>query len=420
MPFKFNPLTGTFDLVGSSGSGSGDVTGPASSTDNAVARFDGTTGKLIQNSVVTIADTTGNMAGVGTINSLVLPSSDFVGRTDTQTLTNKTLTTPIISTISNTGTLTLPTSTDTLVGRATTDTLTNKSIDGDTNTLTNIPAANLKIASQATGDILYASSSSVWSRLGAGADGTVLTLASGVPSWATAPSPTPRGHVILVDYDRPDATGDHGTTSYSTNGTSASAAFSSTPGMQLIASTGTTGYARAYKLNQRTGLNLNSYLFDRYIVFYGMMAVFFNGTSGGKMEIGVGGSQGQMTGTSYKTLAFRIEKTSGNPVIYAVTGTGSAETATDITTSVTALTGWTVTTTNNWMPFMIVFNPGVNAKFYMGGSLMTTITTNLPSGGATVTSNDGLLGAQYANNANSTGSQGQFNILQCMFEYNAY
>jgi hypothetical protein len=45
--------------------------------------------------------------------------------TGTQTLTNKTLTTPVIATISNTGTLTLPTSTDTLVGRATTDTLTN-------------------------------------------------------------------------------------------------------------------------------------------------------------------------------------------------------------------------------------------------------------------------------------------------------
>jgi hypothetical protein len=48
--------------------------------------------------------------------------------TGTQTLTNKTLTTPIISSISNTGTLTLPTSTDTLVGRATTDTLTNKTL----------------------------------------------------------------------------------------------------------------------------------------------------------------------------------------------------------------------------------------------------------------------------------------------------
>ena len=50
----------------------------------------------------------------------------------TQTLTNKTLTAPVISTISNTGTLTLPTSTDTLVGRATTDTLTNKTLTSPT------------------------------------------------------------------------------------------------------------------------------------------------------------------------------------------------------------------------------------------------------------------------------------------------
>jgi hypothetical protein len=38
-------------------SGSGDVNGAASSTDNALARFDGTTGKLIQNSTATLSDT---------------------------------------------------------------------------------------------------------------------------------------------------------------------------------------------------------------------------------------------------------------------------------------------------------------------------------------------------------------------------
>lgn len=59
-------------------------------------------------------------------------SDTFVGLTATQTLTNKTLTTPVISTISNTGTLTLPTSTDTLVGRTTTDTLTNKTLTSPT------------------------------------------------------------------------------------------------------------------------------------------------------------------------------------------------------------------------------------------------------------------------------------------------
>lgn len=39
-----------------SSAASGDVYGPASATDNAVARYDGTTGKIIQNSAVTIGD----------------------------------------------------------------------------------------------------------------------------------------------------------------------------------------------------------------------------------------------------------------------------------------------------------------------------------------------------------------------------
>jgi hypothetical protein len=48
-------------------SGSGDVVGPASSTDNAIARFDLATGKLIQNSGILIDDSD-NITGVGSIN----------------------------------------------------------------------------------------------------------------------------------------------------------------------------------------------------------------------------------------------------------------------------------------------------------------------------------------------------------------
>lgn len=49
-----------------SNAGAGDVTGAASSTDNAVVRFDGTTGKAIQNSTVTLDDN-GNFANVNAL-----------------------------------------------------------------------------------------------------------------------------------------------------------------------------------------------------------------------------------------------------------------------------------------------------------------------------------------------------------------
>lgn len=62
---------GTVTLLASAGGASGDVVGPASATDNAVVRFDGTTGKLVQDSAVTIADTTGNITG-GTYNKVTI------------------------------------------------------------------------------------------------------------------------------------------------------------------------------------------------------------------------------------------------------------------------------------------------------------------------------------------------------------
>ena len=110
----------------------------------------------------------------GATNTLTLPDGsdqELVGTTATQTLTNKTITAPVLSGSSSAAgsilfkedtdngtnavtligpastadvTVTLPAATDTLVGKATTDTLTNKSIDSDNNTITNIVNADIK------------------------------------------------------------------------------------------------------------------------------------------------------------------------------------------------------------------------------------------------------------------------------------
>lgn len=58
--------------IGGGGGGGGDVTGPAGSTDNAIARFNGLTGKLLQNSLVTITD----------LGSIALPGGQTVDGRD--------------------------------------------------------------------------------------------------------------------------------------------------------------------------------------------------------------------------------------------------------------------------------------------------------------------------------------------------
>jgi len=68
---------------GADGAGSGDVSGPGSATDNAVVRWDGTSGQLVQNSGVTINDsgdlTANNLSGTNTGDQTITLTGDVTG-----------------------------------------------------------------------------------------------------------------------------------------------------------------------------------------------------------------------------------------------------------------------------------------------------------------------------------------------------
>ena len=95
------------DGTWSSPSGSGDVVGPSSATDNAITRFDTTTGKLIQNSGATLDDnnniyannlatgyaTTATAAGTTTLTISSAGTQFFTGST------TQTVTLPVVSTL---------------------------------------------------------------------------------------------------------------------------------------------------------------------------------------------------------------------------------------------------------------------------------------------------------------------------------
>jgi hypothetical protein len=64
--------------VGQNGTGSGTVVGPASSTDNALVRFDTTTGELVQNSTATLSDS-GNLSTASVTLTSSTPNGVLVG-----------------------------------------------------------------------------------------------------------------------------------------------------------------------------------------------------------------------------------------------------------------------------------------------------------------------------------------------------
>lgn len=78
---------------------------------------------------------------------------------------------------------TLPAATDTIAELTQTQTLTNKTLTSSTDVLGGV---TMTLGSDATGDIYYRNSSGILTRLPIGTTGYVLTVSSGLPAWETA------------------------------------------------------------------------------------------------------------------------------------------------------------------------------------------------------------------------------------------
>lgn len=100
---------GTWATPSGGGGGSGDVTGPGSSTDKAIARFDSTTGKIIQNSAATVNDDGIIRSATNSgANAVSVPLVNYLYQNANYTLSNVATEQKLFDQTTN-GTLTLPT-----------------------------------------------------------------------------------------------------------------------------------------------------------------------------------------------------------------------------------------------------------------------------------------------------------------------
>lgn len=231
----------------------------------------------------------------------------------------------------------------------------------------------------AVGDLLYASSSSVLSKLAIGAENDVLTVSSGLPIWQEANSNTIDTKIVFYYEDFIGGTpGAFGTNS-AQNGVLGTAsrvtliADSGHPGDYSI-STGTSSSGVAL-VSSGINLGANQFLFgggSYDLIFYAKIPTLSTGTQRFKVQLGYLNADPATAGTITNGAWFEYidNVNSGNWVIKTMkastTSTGNSSTAAD----------------TNWHKFQISVNAGATSvAFYIDDNQLANspLTTNIPN-----------------------------------------
>jgi hypothetical protein len=250
-----------------------------------------------------------------------------------------------------------------------------------------LPSANLatvaiaqggtNITTYTTGDLLYASATNTLSKLGIGAEGTVLTVASGVPVWATATGGSGAGAGGSFAIPRADR---RKVAFENFFGAGSSAGFASVSNSSMTSTTNdstiqggtiTTGAVAGSQVYARV-LSTVMYLLRGHsptYIFHFKTGPDITATRIWAGLLSAAPTNADTLGTTHG-LALRYSSVAGDTTWKYITSDGSSQTVTDSGLSVAINTVYTL---------KIVVDASVpNVTFTLNGGNSQTITTTLP------------------------------------------
>ena len=230
--------------------------------------------------------------------------------------------------------------------------------------------------------------------------GQVLTATgTTAATWQTPAaggSSTLRGRHVLTEFS--DNTSAHGGMATSSTTGSSTVTYVSSTGINLTTGTSDPSGARIYVRAGSTTTRLKG-MFDLNPTFNTAISFDTNGLTS-KFFIGLGGT----FSTGFADSGARIGLNINGATYYAYSTDGTGTTQTDISSTVTASTGWSNASLNDMHTFTFDMTSGTDIKFYWDGTLVATHTTNLPSG-------DVPSGTTFINAHHYAGNSGTANVI---------